>query len=81
MDVRIHSGARMPDPAGKAPQQKKTAPAAPFSELLRAAAPAKKDGDFSAETAEEVFARALADRSDPDLNRLDEYMEWLIRNQ
>lgn len=85
MDVKINPGAWTPNGAGKIPQQKKSGAAAPFSALLRAtetaaqSAPAREKTDFSGQTPEEVFARALADRANPDLDSLDDYMEWLIK--
>lgn len=85
MEVKISGGAFTPKPAGKgAKPQKPGGVAAPFTDLLRAAKTAAEsalgpDGeDFSAQTPEEVFARALANRENPDLDKLDEYMEWLI---
>ncbi len=85
MDVKISNGAWAPKPTGQAPQ-KKTDAAMPFSTFLHAEATAAKSGpvrneqDFSGQTVEEVFARALADRTAPDLDSLDDYMDWLIQH-
>ena len=88
MDVKRIDGARAPEPPGRTPQQQRAAAEAPFSAVLRTeaaaakAAPAAREGkDRSGLTAEEVFARALADRSDPDLDSLDDYLEQLIENE
>lgn len=85
MDVRIGSGAFAPKPAMDAARGEKSVAATSFSALLRAAetgnAPAPGGEDVSAQTSEEVFASALADRDNPNLNALDEYMEWLIQNE
>jgi len=86
MDVKIGKGAWMAQPAGKTPQkQQKTGATTSFAALLRPetsakAAQARDEKDFSGQTPDEVFTRALADRSDPDLDSLDDYMEWLIRH-
>ncbi len=85
MDVRISSGAFAPKPAMDAARGEKPVAATPFSALLRAAetenAPVSGGESLAAQTSDEVFARALADRNNPDLNALDEYMERLIQNE
>lgn len=83
MDVKFDPGAFAPEPARKAAPHQKPG-AAPFTELLRSASAAPEsadapDGrDFSAQTPEEVFADALSNRADPDLDKLDAYLEWMI---
>ncbi|MBE7003978.1 MAG: hypothetical protein E7425_06800 [Ruminococcaceae bacterium] len=87
MDVKIGNGAWTPQPAGKKPpkQQRADAPKS-FAALLRpetasAKTPAPREGkDFSGQTPEEVFAQALADHNNPDLDSLDDYLEWLIHH-
>lgn len=87
MDVKIGNGAWTPQPAGKTPQkQQRIGAATSFAALLRPEAasvktPAPREGkDFSGQTPDEVFARALADRANPDLDSLDDYLEWLIHH-
>ncbi len=83
MDVKFDPGARPPEPAHRAAPPQKPA-AAPFAELLHVSPTAQEsaaapDGEnFSAQTPEEVFAHALSNRADPDLDRLDAYLEWMI---
>lgn len=84
MDVKINSGAWTPNPSGKTQQQRKDVAETPFSALLHATGSAGKDDlmrgetDFSGKTAAAVFAQAL-DRSNPDLDSLDDYMDWLLK--
>ena len=87
MDVKIGNGAWTPQPAGKKPtKQQKNGAAALFAALLRpetalAKTPTPREGkNFSGQTPDEVFARALADRANPDLDSLDDYLEWLIHH-
>ncbi|MBO4915524.1 MAG: hypothetical protein J5449_09995, partial [Oscillospiraceae bacterium] len=66
-------------------KQQRTGAPTSFAALLRPetsakTAPVRGGKDFSGQTPEEVFARALADRSNPDLDSLDDYMEWLIHH-
>ena len=87
MDVKIGNGAWTPQPAGKTPQkQQSTGAPTSFAALLRpetapVKTPASREGkDFSGQTPDEVFAQALADRANPDLDSLDDYLEWLIHH-
>ena len=71
MDVKIERG--LP----QQPQQQKknavSAGGASFAEGLKAAAADRTD-----KTADDVFARAFSDRDNPDLHRLDAFLEGLI---
>ena len=87
MDVKINAGSWVPKPISSAQQRKKSGVETPFSVLLHSTdaaaqvSSAREAADFSGRTAAEVFEQALADRSHPDLDSLDDYMEWLIQQK
>lgn len=73
MDVKINAGL----PGAAQPQKKPAAGAAAgasFADNLKAA---RQGG--AANAPEAVFERALSDRENPDLQRLDDYLEGMIQ--